>query len=155
MGSLNTESTNQPCNVITTWADKSEQVNFPRRYFVLNPNRVERLSSRCIQQASTKLRAAPTTVLVIRRLLSYRRHNPCPNLKTPILSAKNDSTQFLCILLGQAFLCTCICIQKASARVGSSINPKFCHPQMPHAKATRMSHILQRACRHEQWKRVT
>ena len=32
-----------------------------------------------------KLLAAPTTVFVIRRLLSYRRHNPCPNLEANII----------------------------------------------------------------------
>ena len=73
--------------------------------FVLKP-----LSSRCIQQASTKLLAAPTTVIVIRRLLSYRRYI-IVQISKPISSAKYDSTRFLCILLGRAFLCTCICIQ--------------------------------------------
>ena len=62
-------------------------------------------------------------------------------ISKPISSAKYDSTRFLCILLGQAFLCTCICIQKAITRVESSINPECCQPQTPHAKATRMSHI--------------
>ena len=45
-------------------------------------------------------------------------------ISKPISSAKYDSTRFLCILLGRAFLCTCICIQKANTRVESSINPK-------------------------------
>ena len=34
-------------------------------------------------------------------------------------------------------------------------NPKFRQPRMPHAIATRMSHIWYHADPHEQWKRVT